>query len=312
VFWGWSFPVMQISLGAFERAVVTGAGQDGTGEMRQKMGAAATFNGWRFCAAALAYWALTRRRQVGYTPTDWLGGGTVGVFLGAGMLMQLTGLRYALPSVSGFLTALPVVFAPVAQAWLFRRRVTPGTWAAVGVAALGIAVLSQSGAGAAGQSALRQTPPVPFLGEALTVVGSMLFTGQILAVDRYGPKVSAAKLTCVMMAVTGLVNAAGGLALIGGGAYSAKALGAVARDGTFWWTMISLVVISSVVAMHLMNQYQPRVSPATASVVYCLEPLFATTFSVVLGTERLAAATVCGGAIILGAVLMATRAARSP
>jgi drug/metabolite transporter (DMT)-like permease len=56
-----------------------------------------------------------------------------------------------------------------------------------------------------------------------------------------------------------------------------------------------------------MNKYQPLVSPATASVVYCLEPLFGTLFSVAFRTEQLSQITLLGGSIILIAVIIVAR-----
>jgi len=56
-----------------------------------------------------------------------------------------------------------------------------------------------------------------------------------------------------------------------------------------------------------MNTYQPRLNPATASVIYCLEPVFATLFSVLFKTEYLTATTVAGGAMILMGVMVVTR-----
>jgi drug/metabolite transporter (DMT)-like permease len=50
------------------------------------------------------------------------------------------------------------------------------------------------------------------------------------------------------------------------------------------------------------------VSPATASVLYCSEPLFGTIFSLLFATERLTGLTVAGGVAVLGSVLVvATR-----
>ena len=49
------------------------------------------------------------------------------------------------------------------------------------------------------------------------------------------------------------------------------------------------------------------IAPATASVVYCLEPVFGTLFSIAFGTERLSAITIVGGVIIIGAVLIVAR-----
>jgi drug/metabolite transporter (DMT)-like permease len=45
-------------------------------------------------------------------------------------------------------------------------------------------------------------------------------------------------------------------------------------------------------------------------VVYCSEPLFALLFSVLLGTERLSALTLAGGAAVLGAVLLVAAQSR--
>src|SRR5437773_870899 len=82
-----------------------------------------------------------------------------------------------------------------------------------------------------------------------------------------------------------------------------------------WWLIagiLSLVFFSSVIALHLMNAYQPHVSPAMASVVYCLEPVFATLFSVLFGMEALTVMTIGGGAVILGAVLIVARGSSAP
>jgi drug/metabolite transporter (DMT)-like permease len=66
--------------------------------------------------------------------------------------------------------------------------------------------------------------------------------------------------------------------------------------------MASLVVLSSIVTNHLMNRYQPLVAAATASVIYCLEPVFGTIFSLVFKTEVLTGLTIIGGLAVLTAV----------
>ena len=88
--------------------------------------------------------------------------------------------------------------------------------------------------------------------------------------------------------------------LSGGRLLHPGVLTAIAMDRAVWWSLGSLVLFSSVLAIPLMNAYQPRVSPATASVVYCSEPLFALLFSVLLGNERLTALTIAGGAAVVG------------
>jgi drug/metabolite transporter (DMT)-like permease len=53
-----------------------------------------------------------------------------------------------------------------------------------------------------------------------------------------------------------------------------------------------------------MNTFQPRVSPAIASVIYCTEPLFSTMFSLIFATEILTKLTVAGGLAVTASVLV--------
>jgi drug/metabolite transporter (DMT)-like permease len=305
VFWGYSFPVMQLATGAFDLHVLT------TTEPRGGLASRALFNGVRFGLAAILYAAITIRRQRRFRANELIGGVLVGAFFGAGMLFQVTGLRWTLPSVSSFLTSLAVVFAPIAQALLFRRPVGGATWGAVALALVGMVLLSWPKPDAAAQHTLAIAPPLPYLGEACTVFASILFTGQILAVDRFGQRADPARLTLVMLATTSILSLCAGAAIGGASLFHGRAAGLL-RDHEVWWTLGTLVAASSVIALHLMITYQPRVSPATASVLYCTEPLFGTMFSVLFATERLTALTISGGVAVLASVIVVARFGANP
>ncbi|MCY3020185.1 MAG: DMT family transporter [Planctomycetota bacterium] len=307
VCWGFSFPGMKIAMAAFERhlprnALSAAAGNSLAGEVA----ANATFIGWRFAVAAVLYWLVTRSHQRRYSKADVHGGILVGLTFASGIVVQIGGLRYTLPSVSGFLTALVVVFAPLAQAFLLRRRVGTLTWLAIGVAILGIVILSLPKPGA-----IQELPPapsvIPVVGEALTVFGAVLFTVQILAVDHYGQQAHPARLTLIMFATTAILATLLGAILDGATIYNSRFVTAVLSDHTFQWSSAVIVVLSSVVALHLMNVYQPFIAPAKACVVYCLEPVFALLFSILFRTENLTFLTTLGGAVIIAAVLLIAR-----
>lgn len=307
VAWGFSFPAMQISAAAVDRAI---AHRDEVQQTIQaKLALRGGFNAWRFGIAGLICAMLTLRGK--YCRQELLGGAVVGLFFGLGMLFQLWGIQYTLPSVSSFLTALSVVFAPIAQSLLLRRPVGQRVWAAVAIAAAGMAVLSLGDVGQA-RAWLTHAPPVPYLGQVLTVMGAMCFTAQILAVDHFGQKADPSRLTTVMLLSAASVSAAIALAFGGMKTLGSAEMATLCRDFTFDWSFAGLVLISSVLALTLMNAWQPHVSPATAAVVYCLEPVFGTLFSVAFGTEVLTAVTVIGGAIILAAVLMIARKPEEP
>jgi drug/metabolite transporter (DMT)-like permease len=296
--WGFSFPVMQIATHEVEFTHIRSAY-----DARRDLAIRATFNAWRFGAAAIAYGLVTIARQGRFTRDELVGGIVVGTFFGAGMFLQVLGLKYTRPSVSAFLTALAVVYAPIAQALLLRRAVGGRVWIAVCLAMIGIAVLSQADVASAAANTIATTPPLPYLGEMLTVLAALLFTGQILAIDRFGKTSDPNRLTLVMLLTTAALSLLCGLLLGGAELHERDVLTQLVKSRRFWWSFSTLVIFSSVVALHLMNAWQPLVAPATAAVVYCLEPLFATIFSLAFSTERLMAATLLGGALVLLAVL---------
>ncbi|MGD0091163.1 MAG: DMT family transporter [Planctomycetota bacterium] len=332
--WGYSFPVMKFGVAALERHLRVGqsSGLSGNPEgcptglsgdpegrpplpLAYELAANGTFLGWRFLIATGLYWLLSRTHQRRFSKAELQGGLAVGATFALGMLVQIGGLRYTLPSISAFLTALAVVFAPVAQAFIFRRRVGFSTWLAIGVALAGIVVLSLPNPGAVegvggslgGGAPALQAPPLPLLGEILTTLGAVLFTAQILCLDHYGKQGSAVRLTLIVLATTALLCTLLGVALGGPTIYNCTTLPALLSDSRFLWPLLSLAIFSSVLVTHLQNGYQPFISPAQACVVYCLEPVFATLFSVLFRTERLTFTTCAGGAVILAAVLLVAR-----
>jgi len=303
VCWGFSFPVAKHALTSFSNHVQkTGSGE--ALSIWADAGVKATVNGWRFAGAALLYWLLVRSRLKSFKASDLRGSLWVGAFFSAGMLAQMVGLSYTRPSISGFLTSLVVVFAPFAQAILLRRPVQRTTWVAVAVATVGIVILAWP-ASAVDESVT--APPIPFLGEALTILGSLFFTGQLLTLDHFGKDRDTSGITLGMFSITALTGIGFGIAMAGSDIYRAPVLHAAQSDGLLLLSVASLIVFSTIVAMHLMNVYQPQISPATASVVYCLEPVFATLFSVGFGVENLTLATISGGGVILTAVLLVAR-----
>jgi drug/metabolite transporter (DMT)-like permease len=302
MFWGYSFPVMQFATRAFDRHVLNG----GAGEW-DKFASRALFNGVRFGLAAALYAGVTWRRQRGFSRHEVVGGVVVGSLFAMGMLLQVTALRWVLPSVSGFFTALPVVFAPLAQSAIFKRAVGAKTWVAVVLAIIGIILLSWPKPEASSTNTVASAPPVAYLGEMLTVLAALVFTAEIIAVHHFGQRADPVRLTLVMLATTSVLSLGVSFALGGPQLFNACGIAGSARDWELIWTMVTLIVISSVLPLHMMNTFQPRVSPAIASVIYCTEPLFATLFSLILATERLTSLTIAGGVAVVASVLVVAR-----
>lgn len=305
VFWGFSFPVNQLGIHTLHTHIPV-SGQ--RAPIWNESAAAATYLGWRFLLAGLIFALVFNKALFRSGNFAWRGGLIVGGFFSCGMLVQMVGLSYTRPSISGFLTALVVVFTPLAQAYLLKRPVSLVTWGAVVLALGGAWVMTQqTGDAASGSEARVRVPPFPFFGEILSILGSIFFTIQMLAIDFFGKRDDPRQITLAMFGVTAVAGIAAGSLFSDGSFYASGAWMNAAAEWNVRWTMASVILFSTLLAMFLMNIYQPRLAPATASVVYCLEPVFALSFSVLFQTERLTVATTIGGASILAAVLLAAR-----
>src|SRR3954471_19146738 len=120
----------------------------------------AIFNAARFGFASLAFFLLTFPRHRHYSRADVAGGLAGGLSFCLGIILQLLGLQYTLPSTSSFLTALYVIFAPLAQAMLLRRALGLWTILAVVIALIGMLILNQSNPDAHTATTIAQKPPI--------------------------------------------------------------------------------------------------------------------------------------------------------
>jgi drug/metabolite transporter (DMT)-like permease len=303
--WGFAFPATQFTLHAAEKLLPAAT-------IRMELGVSATLNGWRFAVGALLYGLLTARRQRGFRKSELVGGLVLGALVSAGIFAQMVGLHFVRPSVSSFLTALTVVFAPLAQAFILRRPLEARIWPAAALALAGVLILSRPAPETAAVHAFALPPPLPYLGEALTLIGTVLFTAEVFALDHYAPTTDAARLTLIMFVTLAVVSLLTGLCSGGTALYAGDVFGPLWRDASFEWAMGGTIVFSAVAGIHLMNVYQPRMSPARAAVIYCMEPVFATAFSAVFGTETLGPITLVGGVVILASVLTVSLRAMKP
>jgi drug/metabolite transporter (DMT)-like permease len=295
VCWGWSFTAMPMAT----KALMPRSG-DGSWAL---LAVVATFIAWRFWLAAALYAGLNWRSMGRFSRADLVGGMAVGLTFVGGLFLQMSGLRYALPSVSGFITSMPVILLPLIQAFWLKHPPRALMWLAVGLALSGLVIFGSS------PEPAQATPPFRLCGELLTLCGTLFFTAQILCLDRFGPHADPGRLTVVMFITTATVATIVSLATPGGASFWGQAgFEALSQEAGLRVALLTTVVFSSAVAFHLMNHFQPRVTPTMAGVVYCLEPVFATLWSLGMGVEEMRLPLAKGGACILAALVIATYA----
>ena len=252
-----------------------------------------SFNGIRMLLAGIVLIPVAafidRKKEPGVRPDpkDQRKAGLLcGVLLFVASSLQQMGLVTTSAGKAGFITALYVVLVPVAAWLLFRKNPGRVIWLGVVLAVFALWLLCMP---AGGGFALQD-------GDLLVLGCAVAFTGQILCVDYYAPKVSGVKLARDEFLVTGMLSL----------------LIAVFTE-TITWTGIREALIpilyaglmSGAVAYTLQIIGQRDTDPTVASLIMCLESVFATLSGALILGEKMTVRETVGCVLMFVAVVLA-------
>ena len=244
------------------------------------------FNGYRFLLGGVVLLpvAVFRRRREGAPERGlWVGGLICGGCLFVASSAQQIGLQWTTAGKAGFLTALYVVIVPLLAA-LAGRRVRGILWLCIALAVAGLHLLCLEG---------------PFSltavnrGDAWELACALAFAVHILAIDRFAPHVDGIRLSCMQFFVCGL------LSLPFAGLPSSAALAAA------WIPLCYTGILSCGLAYTLQAVAQKDTSPTVASLIMCLESLFALLAGAVILREPVSPREAIGAALLLAALVLA-------
>lgn len=235
----------------------------------------------RFLIAGVVMVAVAPRALGRLSPAARRQGLVLGGLYGAAQILQTAGLAHTPASVSGFVTGLYVVATPLLAAVLLRTRLTPYTWAAVGLATVGLATLTLDGLSVG-------------YGEAITLVAAVLYALHIVALGAWASAEDALGLSILQLLVI-----------------AAICLVATAPDGVVlpattadWVSVVYMAVVAGAAALIAQTWAQAHLAPTRAAIVMSMEPVFAAAFAVGLGGESLTWRLLGGGALVVVAMLV--------
>ena len=251
-----------------------------------------SFNAIRMLLAGVCLLPLLRRRKTGKSEVpagrkdQLISGLLCGLFLFLASNLQQAGLVSTDAGKSGFITALYVVLVPVMNYFFFRRNPGRWIWLSVTLAVAGLFLLCVPSAGTLSLNR----------GDLLTLGCALCFTGHILVVDHFSPRVDPIRLSCHQFLISGF------LALL----FSLF-------SETITWTGIrealpSLLyagIISGAVGYTLQIMGQEATPPAMASLVMCLESVFAVLSGALILGERMSPREAWGCVMMFSAVVLA-------
>jgi drug/metabolite transporter (DMT)-like permease len=217
------------------------------------------------------------------TRAQWRMGGLLGVFYLTALVVQTIGLQYTTPGKSGFITGLSVAMVPFLY-WAVARR-SPGWFQVLGafVATAGLGFLS-----------LRGNLTVSW-GDALTLLGALLYGMHIMATGFFAPKVPPSTLAVTQMAVSTVLL----VIVTPFVAHLTLALGWEA------WAAILWTALSGTIYAFFIQSWAQRYTTSThAAVLLCFESVFAAVSGVIFGMDSVTWRMMVGASLIFTGMLI--------
>lgn len=235
----------------------------------------------RFAIASVALFLMAPRALGRLSASARKNAVVLGLLYGVAQILQTAGLAHTPASVSGFITGMYVVCTPLLAALILRTRITAMTWGAVGLATVGLAVLTLNGFSVG-------------YGEAITLVAAVLYALHIVGLGAWAAARDAMGMTIVQLVVITVVCF---VATVPDGVV----LPATTGD---WLAVVYMAVFAGALALAGQTWAQAHLPPTRAAIIMSMEPVFAAFFAVLLGGESVTARMLLGGALVLTAMLV--------
>ena len=237
----------------------------------------------RFVIATLALAPLVNFRTR-WTAAELRAGLLLAVLLASGFAFQIVGLQYTTPARSAFIVALSSVLAPVIAVVVLRLHMGWIVFVAVIIAGGGIYLLTAPDAGGLNR------------GDLLTLITAVVFGGHIVAVEQFSKRHEPRRLVWLQ-----IVGTAVGVGLVAAMVEPVRLMWSPGLTGALLFTGL----IATALALVWQMLAQRDMSSARASLLLCLEPVFATSASALFWGEEFSLMQVLGGVLILAAMLLA-------
>ena len=218
-----------------------------------------------------------------------LGGVCCGVALFLGSSLQQFGIKETSAGKAGFVTALYIVLVPLSGLF-FKRSVRRNVWLAVVLCVIGLFLLC-----------VTETLSVS-IGDLYLLLCAAAFTAHILVIDHFSPKTDSVRMSCLQFFVA---SALCGIMMVFTEHPTLQGL----LKG--WIPLLYAGILSGGMGYTLQMIAQRDTDPTVASLLMCLESVFAVLAQWVILGELLSARELLGCGLMLIGIVLAQLPARS-
>ena len=282
-----------------------------------------SFNGIRFLIGGVCMLPLLPRRgrpdenavgmenatigkeNSGFELGNLKGGILCGMALFLASTLQQAGIAAgASAGEAGFITAFYIILVPI-LGLVLGKRCSKLIVLAVAIAVTGLYYLCFDSFSELTSSGLA----VLSLADILLMGCALLYSVQILGVDRYAPKMNPVVLSCTQFFTTGVVSLICGIIF----ELMPDPAGWISSLSTFnaWIPILYTGIFSSAVGYTLQVYGQRNLNPAVASLIMSMESVFSTIFGWLILKQILSGRKLLGCCLVFAAIILAQFPTRS-
>ncbi|MBQ7595452.1 MAG: DMT family transporter [Clostridia bacterium] len=210
----------------------------------------------------------------------------IGLLLCISTNIQQMAFNYLPPGKIGFITALYMLFVPIFDFLIFKKKISLNVW--VGVI-LGVAGLYLLCAGTGFDFNFGA-------GEIMVLICAVLFALHIIAIDYFASDIDSVELSCGQFFVAGIVSCV--LMFL----FENPDIHSISHAAV---PLLYAGIMSCGVAFTFQIIGQKYTEPTLASMLLCLESVFSVLFSLLILHTEMSAREYIGCAVMFGAIILA-------
>lgn len=252
----------------------------------------------RFTLAAFLLFPFAYRNLLKLDSKSLRSGLILGISMGLGFIAQTAGLKFTTATKSGFITGTVVIFTPVLQFFMLKKRPHFSVIAGSLVVLLGLVFLSAKGSDL--NEVLSEIGTGFNTGDFLTLAGAVFFALYIILLDVNSRKIETFSLVFLQISATAVLALLSAAVFVIAGVETPHAAFTPSLIAGLIYTALPATIITTVIQ----TRYQKNLSPAQAGIIYTFEPAFAAVFAYCFLAERMTFLASTGCVIIASGLII--------
>lgn len=261
--WGWSFVIVKDSISFYP---------------------VFSFLAVRFLFGAIILFFFIGKKVFSFERKLWLSGFLLGVFLFSGYAFQTTGLIYTTPAHSGFITGLFVVFTPLLETLILKRKPHLILIVSLFLSTSGLVILSYE----------KDFNSLNY-GDFLSLICALIYSFHLVFLDRFSKKYNTLHLAFLQVLMVSFLS----FFTLFITQSKFLPIPSVSLKGA-----ILTGILATALSYFLQTNYQKLTTATEAALIFTLEPLFAGLFAYYLWGEVLSKKIFVGGTLIFVGMLV--------